>query len=804
MYRHFAFLVSIITVLMISPIAHAQWVENGALVTAATDDQFLSKVASDGAGGAIVVWSDERSGTGDIYAQRLDAYGNPMWLADGIPIRTDAALDIDPVIASDGMGGAIIAWESFGTQKVGMQRVDADGNILWTADGVTIEDASGSGDIRVISDGAGGGIVTWVDFRDGLWHPFVQRVDAGGSVLWTNNGVKLCNAAVGQLRNEIVSDGAGGAIVTWQDIRGGATYDIYAQSVDATGAVQWTADGVAVCTAATSQVGPSIATDGQGGAFIAWEDPRGVNEEVYVQRIGYTGNVLWAADGIPITAITAFVSEIRVLPDGAGGTIIVWIDSRNTHGDIFAQRVDNVGTTQWTANGEAVCTSSENQYGLAAIPDGAGGAIMTWLDARNLVDEDIYAMRIDSFGFPLWSPNGLPVALDGTPGGANWPSIASDGAGGAVISYSKGSNPNMDVYAQRMERNGYWGYPAANAVSANDVAGDQGGLVSLEWDASRLDPWPEEKIDNYTLWRAINLPSATALLDQGVPLIDKSDNPHAKMKSAIRAEASAAGSSYWELVGSQDAYGLSTYSKLVSTTGDSTSVSPSFNYFQIIAHNGTQAWISNSVGGYSLDNLSPAAPLLLVASRVGDDVQLDWNASGAFETDFSHYAVYRKESSGVNPVLINFLASAADTTLLDENADPGTQYFYVVTAVDEHENESDVSNEVVADIVTAVGGGENTPAFSTLTLLNNMPNPFSASGTTIRFGMPEAADVSVEFYDIAGRRVATRRVAGASVGENSLRFNGFGDSGRALPSGIYFYRVSGAGATAVGKLSIVR
>src|SRR5262249_34089539 len=68
-----------------------------------------------------------------------------------------------------------------------------------------------------------------------------------------NNGnVGLCTAANDQLYPTIVSDGAGGAIVTWYDNRNGAS-DIYAQRVSAAGAPQWTANGVALCTAANIQ-----------------------------------------------------------------------------------------------------------------------------------------------------------------------------------------------------------------------------------------------------------------------------------------------------------------------------------------------------------------------------------------------------------------------------------------------------------------------------------------------------------------------------------------------------------------------
>jgi hypothetical protein len=47
-------------------------------------------------------------------------------------------------------------------------------------------------------------------------------------------------------------DGSGGIIVAWDDQRGG-THDIYVRRVDGTGAPRWTAEGVAICTAAGDQ-----------------------------------------------------------------------------------------------------------------------------------------------------------------------------------------------------------------------------------------------------------------------------------------------------------------------------------------------------------------------------------------------------------------------------------------------------------------------------------------------------------------------------------------------------------------------
>jgi len=54
-----------------------------------------------------------------------------------------------------------------------------------------------------------------------------------------------------------VSDGAGGAIITWTDHRLGASSDIYAQRVDAAGVRKWIvsgdSNGVAITMAANDQ-----------------------------------------------------------------------------------------------------------------------------------------------------------------------------------------------------------------------------------------------------------------------------------------------------------------------------------------------------------------------------------------------------------------------------------------------------------------------------------------------------------------------------------------------------------------------
>ena len=118
---------------------------------------------------------------------------------------------------------------------------------------------------------------------------------------WQPDGVPACTATGPQRYATIASDGIGGAIVAWTDYRtglGDAFADIYVRRLDAAGIPQWAADGLAVCTTTGEQSGPAIIPDGTGGAIIAWQDTRSGNYDIYAQRVNATGVPQWTADGV--------------------------------------------------------------------------------------------------------------------------------------------------------------------------------------------------------------------------------------------------------------------------------------------------------------------------------------------------------------------------------------------------------------------------------------------------------------------------------------------------------------------------
>src|SRR5262245_21234404 len=267
MHRRFTLFSFTLAIALHASTAGAEWQPDGTPMTSALNEQSTVRMVADGSGGAIMVWSDWRSNNSDIFAQRVNALGIPQWNPDGVVICNQGGYQSYPSIVSDGAGGVIMAWHDGRSgipYDIYVQRVNAAGVVQWTANGVALCAAvNDQAYPSLVSDGAGGAIAAWMDYRSGVgWDIYARRVNASGVPQWVADGVALCTAGNNQIDPRIVSDGAGGAIASWEDYRAGAFPDVFAQRVSSTGVPQWLGNGFSVCTAANVQANPDILADG--------------------------------------------------------------------------------------------------------------------------------------------------------------------------------------------------------------------------------------------------------------------------------------------------------------------------------------------------------------------------------------------------------------------------------------------------------------------------------------------------------------------------------------------------------------
>lgn len=450
--------------------ANATWATYGSPATLADSNQVLPHSISDGAGGVFIAWEDYRSGNADVWAQHLDASGNPLWGGNGTLVVSQVGGQESPVLTSDGSGGIIVAWQDSrsGSYDIYAQGLNAAGATRWAAGGVPVCLAAGNQVLQVATeDAAGGAIIAWRDLRSGASDIYAQRVDNSGNALWTLNGAAVCDTIGTQSDVRVMGDQLGGAFVIWRDLRSGTSNDIYAQHVSSTGTMLWTKNGAPIATAANDQLNPVLVSDGRFGFIAAWHDARnGTDYNIFAQRIRANGTRAWAVNGVALCLADSSQQDPVIASDGQAGAIVAWVDPRNPlnpDADVYAQRVDSLGVAKWTTNGVAVCATSGFQIVRTIVADKSGGAIIGWDDDRAGFRE-VYAQHVNASGALLWDPLGLKIATGA--GQRNLYTASPDGYGGCIFAWEDFRNgPNSDIYAYRVTSIGT-GVAGAAAPSA--------------------------------------------------------------------------------------------------------------------------------------------------------------------------------------------------------------------------------------------------------------------------------------------------------------------------------------------------
>jgi hypothetical protein len=122
----------------------------------------------------------------------------------------------------------------------------------------------------------------------------------------------------------------------------------------------------------------------------------------------------------------------------------------------------------------------------------------------------------------------------------------------------------------------------------------------------------------------------------------------------------------------------------------------------------------------------------------------------------------------------------------------------VDAAMNEGSDESDADFEILS-----LAGVEPARVPATVVLMQNRPSPFDGS-TVIEFGLPAAGDVSLEIYDVAGRRVVSLAEGAHDAGYHQVTWNGSDGGGNRVSPGVYFYRLVTGYSVLTRKLLVVQ
>lgn len=395
---------------LVPGLASAQWRSTGLPVCTAVNQQNLAATAPDGTGGAFLVWEDWRTAVStnrDVYAQHVLASGvpDPAWPANGLAVCTATNMQNTVSIISDGAGGAFVSWLDYrngSTFQPFVHHLTSSGvdgtwpsngrQLLTSANSVTV-------DVQMARDGSTG-VYALVSVPATGTNLTLQHVTGGGAIdaNFTANGVIAGNSTDSGVRGAIVRDNAGGAIVLWTQTTTGAL----AMRVQSSGAKDpaWPAAGRNLTTPISASAAAIVAVSDQaGGAIAAWNQMSGGAHDIYSQHIAVTGVVdaAWPATGLVVCGATGVQALPRICTDGGTGAFVAWQDLRNGNDyDVYAQHVLAAGVRDpaWTANGVAVLIATGSQNLVEILPASPSGALLVWDDIGSAGVRGLIAQKI--------------------------------------------------------------------------------------------------------------------------------------------------------------------------------------------------------------------------------------------------------------------------------------------------------------------------------------------------------------------------------------------------------------------------
>lgn len=369
----------------------------------------------DGTGGAIVGWTDDRSSTRVVHAQRLSADGTPQWAGNGIAVSDPEANVLDLRMVTDAANGAILSWLQLPEGMARLQRVGPDGTAIWNSGNPIGLGGDPAGYSDIVSDGEGGVFVVYS--REGSH--YVQRISAAGTQVWPGevslNVTDMQELVLAQTPNH-------GLLLAWNS---NDIHKIRAQQIDSTGTLLWGPTGVAVSATTVNEMhGPAITDDGSGGAVVTWDDYDNVNRALKAQRIATGGSRAWGDEGTNVCA----TGVVNVLPAAiamsSGSVVIAWTTAADwgQPADLHAQKLALDSTPQWGPGVTLAADPSMNEYWPVLLADGTGGAYVQWNVPDNS-DVKVAMQHLGSDGSTLW-PMRLTLFADAE---FSRPCFASDG-----------------------------------------------------------------------------------------------------------------------------------------------------------------------------------------------------------------------------------------------------------------------------------------------------------------------------------------------------------------------------------------
>jgi hypothetical protein len=360
---------------------------------------------------------------------------------------------LDPHICSDSAGGCYITYDYENInypRKLAIERLDKYGNKPWGSLKQIIGESPQQYRAKIIEDGEGGAIISCIDRYENLpiWtqRVIVQKVDSTGNFLWGQTGIKVTLNTINQGDHHLATDGNGGCVIAWQDVN----YTYFINRIDRDGNRLLGDNGITLNTGG-SNAQPIIVKAADGNYYL--------QAGTIIYRINQNGDIL-----------NQFSSTIlgQPVPDPEGGVVVSGSIGNIFNRKLVSQRKDSLGNDLWQ---EPYVEIADSLY----------------------INSPIYVREINGYYYYYWwgFKNGIQLV-------AQYQILRSEG----TKLFNQGSIPISD-------------YPV-DALFGNILASDSATYLLIWQDYRQEDGVFGQKKDslNNKLWNSDDVPLYTGLYSE--------------------------------------------------------------------------------------------------------------------------------------------------------------------------------------------------------------------------------------------------------------------------------------------------
>ncbi len=302
----------------------------------------------------IHAWSEQQSGQLDLFAMKYDNVGNPVWGDEAILVAESANNQYNSKVITSNDGGIILIWiENISPLQIRGQKLDAEGNRLWSDQGILISDS--------------------------------------------------CNEDFSHLLSLLPNEN-GGAIVSWiQDTNRQAI------SLDDNGDNQWTEGGINLGPVYETNL---LETDGFGGlVFISILNSKPDSfDSISIKRIGASGDLLWN-ESVDLPMQEVYSRRLQIIYDNIDSYYLIAGDSEDSLVGFNIKKVSLTG--QISPNHIFLPVADSNLGFIPAYYSTNGIGDLFVISYSNFildgVDDSILAFRINSDLNHVWNESGISI-----------------------------------------------------------------------------------------------------------------------------------------------------------------------------------------------------------------------------------------------------------------------------------------------------------------------------------------------------------------------------------------------------------